>query len=157
MNEWFGLGLVMNFQDRASSGISRMTGLVENLNSATRKASGEVSQSFLQMQDAVRGFNTDMVQGSVLTQLGSQIQGVGSGILSTVTKIGANAFGVGKQFENWRMSLTAMYGSLEEARKCETRCLNALIRPELKIKEYLIRRIYARNERADNNNDELPV
>ena len=110
MNEWFGLGLVMNFQDRASSGISRMTGLVENLNSATRKASGEVSQSFLQMQDAVRGFNTDMVQGSVLTQLGSQIQGVGSGILSTVTKIGANAFGVGKQFENWRMSLTAMYG-----------------------------------------------
>ena len=117
MNEWFGLGLVMNFQDRASSGISRMTGLVENLNSATRKASGEVSQSFLQMQDAVRGFNTDMVQGSVLTQLGSQIQGVGSGILSTVTKIGANAFGVGKQFENWRMSLTAMYGSLEEANK----------------------------------------
>ena len=107
----------MNFQDRASSGISRMTGLVENLNSATRKASGEVSQSFLQMQDAVRGFNTDMVQGSVLTQLGSQIQGVGSGILSTVTKIGANAFGVGKQFENWRMSLTAMYGSLEEANK----------------------------------------
>ena len=49
------------------------------------------------------------------------------------------------------------YGSLEEASKCETRCLNALIRPELKIKEYLIRRIYARNERADNNNDELPV
>lgn len=49
------------------------------------------------------------------------------------------------------------YGSLEEARKCETRCLNALIRPELKITEYLIRRIYARNERADNNNDELPV
>lgn len=117
MNEWFGLGLVMNFQDRASSGISRMTGLVENLNSATRKASGEVSQSFLQMQDAVRGFNTDMVQGAVLTQLGSQIQGVGSGILSTVTKIGANAFGVGKQFENWRMSLTAMYGNLEEANK----------------------------------------
>ena len=107
----------MNFQDRASSGISRMTGLVENLNSATRKASGEVSQSFLQMQDAVRGFNTDMVQGAVLTQLGSQIQGVGSGILSTVTKIGANAFGVGKQFENWRMSLTAMYGNLEEANK----------------------------------------
>lgn len=107
----------MNFQDRASSGISRMTGLVENLNSATRKASGEVSQSFLQMQDAVRGFNTNMVQGAVLTQLGSQIQGVGSGILSTVTKIGANAFGVGKQFENWRMSLTAMYGSLEEANK----------------------------------------
>ena len=27
------------------------------------------------------------------------------------------------------------YGSLEEARKCETRCLNALIRQDLKIKE----------------------
>ena len=27
------------------------------------------------------------------------------------------------------------YGSLEEARKCETRCFNALIRPDLKIKE----------------------
>ena len=137
MNEWFGLGLVMNFQDKASSGISRMTGLVENLNNATKKASSEVSQSFLQMQDTVSKFNTDMVQGAVLTQIGSQLQLVGSGVLSTVTKLGANAFGVGKQFENWRMSLTAMYGTLEEANKMIDWGLDMAIKTPFEIEDVI--------------------
>lgn len=115
MNEWFGLGLVFNFQDRASSGISRMTGLVNNLSSATKKTTSEVSQSFQAMQNSLDNYTNNVVYGSILTDIGSSVQQTGLGIMSMVKNLGASAFGVGKQFENWRMSLTSMYGSLEKA------------------------------------------
>ena len=115
MNEWFGLGLVFNFQDRASSGISRMTGLVNNLSSATKKTTSEVSQSFQAMQNSLDNYTNNVVYGSILTDIGSSVQQAGLGIMSMVKNLGASAFGVGKQFENWRMSLTSMYGSLEKA------------------------------------------
>ena len=104
--ENFGLGLVLNFQDNATSKIDSVIGMMENLqksiNQVANSASGSI-QSITGMSNA-------------LLTLGAGITALGGAGVATFTSLTKNIVNMGSQFEQNIMALTQMYGNAQVAR-----------------------------------------
>ena len=104
--ENFGLGLVLNFQDNATSKIDSVIGMMENLqksiNQVANSASGSI-QSITGMSNA-------------LLTLGAGITALGGAGVATFTSLTKNIVNMSSQFEQNIMALTQMYGNAQVAR-----------------------------------------
>ena len=111
----FGLGLVLSLTDNATAGLNNA---VNSLNTLTQVAEN-ASQS-LNSLASLSAFSAVSNQiGSSFTKAGSSILGVFSSILSSTQR-------VGMEFENFDVTLTALYGGAEEGAKKSQNALNKL-------------------------------
>ena len=111
----FGLGLVLSLTDNATAGLNNA---VNSLNTLTQVAEN-ASQS-LNSLASLSAFSAVSNQiGSSFTKAGSSILGVFSSILSSTQR-------VGMEFENFDVTLTALYGGAEEGAKKSKNALNKL-------------------------------
>lgn len=100
----FGLGLVLSFTDNASAGINNAVNSLDKLTQKAENASNSLNQ---------------MASLSAISVVSNQI---GSGFLkagTTITGLFTNLLGhvqqTGSEFENFRITLNALYGDAEQA------------------------------------------
>lgn len=110
MDNLFGLGILLEYQDRASSGL---------LN--TQKVFSQTEQAAQSMVDnvdrQVQRFNQIMMSGYSFNQVGDSFYAVGTKLLGLIKRLGTEITNVGSDFENSRMTLTALYKDAEIAQR----------------------------------------
>lgn len=100
----FGLGLVLNFVDNASSGMRNATNTFQAM-SRTADA----------LASSVTGSITDMVSASyALDSVGSLLQGVGTSIVNVYSNVSDQIINSGKEMMGFRARLSALYGDFSE-------------------------------------------
>ena len=104
--ENFGLGLILNFQDNATSKIDAVIGMLENL----QKSINEVANSASGSIQHISGMS------NALLALGAGITALGGAGVATFTSLTKNIVNMGSQFEQNIMALTQMYGNAQVAR-----------------------------------------
>ena len=104
--ENFGLGLILNFQDNATSKIDAVIGMLENL----QKSINEVANSAAGSIQHISGMS------NALLALGAGITALGGAGVATFTGLTKSIVNMGSQFEQNIMALTQMYGNAQVAR-----------------------------------------
>lgn len=104
--ENFGLGLILNFQDNATSKIDAVIGILENL----QKSINEVANSASGSIQHISGMS------NALLTLGAGITALGGAGVATFTSLTKSIVNMGSQFEQNIMALTQMYGNAQVAR-----------------------------------------
>ena len=100
----FGLGLVLNFTDNATSGMKRAS---QTFNEMNRMASQTVDESDRAVQSL-------MAAGLSMSIVGSQFVDTGSAIIDMYAQVTQSVINTGMSMQGYRMQLTALYGGAEE-------------------------------------------
>lgn len=106
----YGLSIVLDFQDNATAGMQSASSAFSSLSGSADKLSmgiGGTASSLLDM-------NTSVVGMSVL---GSQFQNMGQGVLGVMKDIGSKVVDTSSSFENFQLTLKALYGDADKASK----------------------------------------
>lgn len=104
----YGLSIVLDFQDRASSGIQKTLGLFQNLSGSVNN----LTKNFGDTGDTLWGLNSSIVGMSVM---GNQFEDMGKGMYSTLGKVANSVMETGSSFESFRITMGALHGSTEAA------------------------------------------
>lgn len=120
----FGLGLVLSFTDNATSGINNA---VNTLNTLTQTAEG-ASSSLNQMASL-------SALSVVSNQIGTSFLSAGSSIMGVLSGILGNVQNVGSEFENFRITLNALYGEEKEAEKQIGKLLDFSIKSPFEVND----------------------
>lgn len=106
----YGLSIVLDFQDNATAGMQSASSAFSSLSGSADKLSmgiGGTASSLLDM-------NTSVVGMSVL---GSQFQNMGQSVLGVMKDIGSKVVDTSSSFENFQLTLKALYGDAGKASK----------------------------------------
>lgn len=106
----YGLSIVLDFQDNATAGMQSASSAFSSLSGSADKLSmgiGGTANSLLDM-------NTSVVGMSVL---GSQFQNMGQSVLGVMKNIGSKVVDTSSSFENFQLTLKALYGDADKASK----------------------------------------
>ena len=99
----FGLGLVLNFTDNATAGVTNATRAFQQLDSTTAAVSSSMSTSVTSMVTACYA----------LDSVGDTLVDAGSSIISMYSGVAQSVIDAGLEMQSFRMQLTALYGSSE--------------------------------------------
>ena len=97
----FGLGLILNFTDNASSGLLGAATILRQLRDAADDATNAVAGSAEQMYAI----------GLSMSIVGDSMANAGSSILSVFTQLGQRVLDTGQTMNNFRMQLNALYNT----------------------------------------------
>ena len=105
--ENFGLGLIIGFQDNASSGIQRVISMVENLKASLNNIQSSANST----TDVLKGMSATLgVAGGAMTAFGLAGASAIGGFMNKVVQMGAG-------FEQTKIMLAQLYGSAEAGKK----------------------------------------
>lgn len=96
----FGLGLILDFTDNASSGMTSAARTFENLSATADQVSASLENSAMNMYAIAQS----------MTQVGDTMTNVGSSILGVFKTLGQKVIETGMTMQNFRMTLGALYG-----------------------------------------------
>ena len=105
----FGLGLILDFTDNASAGMSSAARTLENLSATADRVSTSLDNSSIEMYAIAQS----------MIQVGDVMSSAGAGILSVFTTLGQKVIDTGMTMQNFRMQLTALYGADEGEQKLQ--------------------------------------
>lgn len=103
----FGLGLILDFTDNASAGMSSAARTLENLSATADQVSASLDNSSIEMYAIAQS----------MIQVGDTMSRAGAGILSVFTTLGQKVIDTGMTMQNFRMTLSALYGQNEAEAK----------------------------------------
>ena len=103
----FGLGLILDFTDNASAGMSSAARTLENLSATADRVSSSLDNSSIEMYAIAQS----------MMQVGDVMSSAGAGILSVFTTLGKKVIDTGMTMQNFRMTLSALYGQDEAETK----------------------------------------
>lgn len=102
----FGLGLILNFTDHATSGINLAIGSFQRLNHMVES----VSQT---TDSAKKGFEELVIAGMAMTSIGNVAQNIGDMIITAFTDVVQATIEVGSTFEQTRITLGTLYKDMD--------------------------------------------
>ena len=105
--ENFGLGLVLNFQDNATSKIDSVIGMMESLQRSINEVANSASGSIQHISG----------MSNALLTLGAGITALGGAGVATFTGLTKSIVGMSSQFERNITALTQMYGDAQVAQE----------------------------------------
>ena len=108
MNEWFGLGIALELRDRMSQGLETARNSFERFRNTTQQSVQEVERQIDQL-------NNLQITGAMLSGTGSMLTGMGTSLLSPIINLGKEVVNTSSQFEQWRMTLKALYKDADVA------------------------------------------
>lgn len=111
----FGLGLVLSFTDRATAGINNAVNSLSQLTQVAESASSSLNQmASLSALSVVSG------------QIGNSFLKAGSSILGVFKDVLTQTQSIGMEFENFDVTLTALFGGAEQGAKKSQEALSKL-------------------------------
>lgn len=117
MNNLFGMGILITATDMASNVLNSIGNTLNNTRDRINNFSENVSNSFNRVQQAQLELNQSLITGFAMQNMGSQLIGVSNAMMSPIVGLGKNVLETSSQFENWRITLKALYGDIETATK----------------------------------------
>lgn len=114
---WFGLGIMLKFQDNASVGLGTVLNSIEGLTKSLSKAGSVSGQYAEKINASLSSIGNDFIKGGTLLELGSGFASASKTMLSGLTAIGTETVKTGAKYENWRTTLKALYGDAEVAQQ----------------------------------------
>ncbi len=112
----FGLGIILNFTDNATSGMLNASSALQRLSNSADTASGSASVFQDRMNGMLKGMNLN-IMGDLMTNTGQSILSVFSSLIGNVQKTGS-------EFESFRITLNQIYGDAETANKQLDKLMN---------------------------------
>lgn len=113
--DWYGLGIALQFRDNATSGITRATQNLTNLSTSARNMASTTTQALSDVEKRMRTFETIQMSGYFVQNIGDSIASVGKSMLDPLISVASQVTSTGAQFENYRLTLKALYGDAEVA------------------------------------------
>ena len=104
MSQVFGLGIVLNFVDNATSGMNVAVQTFNQMSEAASNASSTVNEAVQQL-----------ATGQMLTSAGNSLIRLGSSMTGVISNMLNNVRTVGSDFESFKITLGQIYGSAEAA------------------------------------------
>lgn len=113
--DMFGLGILLNAKDQASASILRVNSALQGL-TQTMDEVGDVTESQMnRITNIMNSASASITKGLQLSSVGSEITNFGTSLLDPIVAIGKQTVTTGSQFEQWRMTLNALYKDTEVA------------------------------------------
>ena len=113
--DWYGLGIALQFRDNATSGITRATQNLTNLSNSAKNMASTTTQALSDVEKQMRTFETIQMSGYFVQNIGDSIASVGKSMLDPLISVASQVTNTGAQFENYRLTLKALYGDAEVA------------------------------------------
>lgn len=115
---WFGLGINLNARDNASGVIGRVSSNFDNLENTVRRTANNVAIETDNMTRAMQDkLNAHMFSGLGMQQAGNTMINTARSMLSPIIAVGKETVKTGSQFEQWRMTLKALYKDADVAKE----------------------------------------
>lgn len=106
MSQVFGLGIVLNFVDNASSGMSGATSVFMNMSDQMNRASNATNDAL-----------TKLAQGTALITAGNGLINFGKGATGMLQNVLGKVQAVGSEFQSFKITLAQLFGGEAEAEK----------------------------------------
>lgn len=107
--DWFGLGIMLQAKDNASQSILKvsnsLTALTDNLGKTSSVAKTEIES----IQNSLSGLEASFVTGLGMQQFGQSMMNLSGSLISPLKDVANETVKTGAQFEQWRMTLKALY------------------------------------------------
>lgn len=107
--DMFGLGILLNAKDNASQSILRVSASLQGLNEMLVESGNMSERQMERVTNAMQNAEKELNQGMLLSNLGQQISSLGERMIKPIKDIGMAVIGTGAKFEEWRMTLKALY------------------------------------------------
>lgn len=103
----FGLGLVLSFTDNASAGMNNASRTLQNLSATADRVSASIDNTAMNMYAIAQS----------MMQVGDTMTSAGSSILGVFTTLGKKVIDTGMTMQNFKMTLSSLYGEGEAEAK----------------------------------------
>lgn len=118
----FGLGIVLNFVDNASSGMNNATNTFLSMSNTIRGASNSTNEAIQQV-----------AQGTVLNTLGTALTNFGNNMVGAVGNVLDNVKQVGSDFQLFKVTLQQIYGTAEAAEEQITKLMDFSVKSPFEV------------------------
>lgn len=108
MNQWFGLGIALELRDNLSRGLATAQSTFERFRNSTQRGVQDIKTQ-------IDALNSLQLGGAFLSENGEMIKGLGTSLLNPVVDLGKKVISTSSQFEQWRMTLKALYKDADVA------------------------------------------
>lgn len=108
MNQWFGLGIALELRDNLSRGLATAQSTFERFRNSTQRGVQDIKTQ-------IDALNSLQLGGAFLSENGEMIKGLGTSLLNPVVDLGKKVVTTSSQFEQWRMTLKALYKDADVA------------------------------------------
>lgn len=107
--EWFGLGILLNAKDNASSSLSRVSSSLIDLTENLRNTGDTATSESQRINQAILGLQSQMWTGLGMQKAGQGMMSFSGAVMSSLIGVEKQTIATGSQFEQWRMTLKALY------------------------------------------------
>lgn len=110
----FGLGILITVSDMASDTLMGISNTIKSTESAFSSL-GSTSQANL--GNVEKSLNQTLLTGLALQQMGSTVSGISQAMISPLVNLSKEVISTSSQFENWRVTLKALYKDADVAKE----------------------------------------
>lgn len=115
--DWFGLGIMLQARDNASDSIMKvnqsLTALTDNLGKTKAITEAQVEE----IQYHLESLGDSILSGMGMQQLGESFMSLSGSLISPIQDVAKETIKTGSQFEEWRMTLKALYKDADLAKE----------------------------------------
>lgn len=122
--DWYGLGIAFQFRDNATAGITKATQSLTRLRDSARDMQTSTTQSLSQVEQHMRNFETLQMSGYLIKDVGENIASIGNSLIEPFVSLGSQIVQTGSQFENYRLTLKALYNDTDIAEDKINKAMN---------------------------------
>ena len=110
----FGLGILITVSDSATDSLIGISRAVEGTKSAF---SALATGSQANIDKLEKSLNQTLVTGFALKEMGSNVSGISQAIISPLVNLSKEVISTSSQFEDWRVTLKALYKDADVAKE----------------------------------------
>lgn len=137
MNNWFGLGIMLQVNDNMSMGLINAMNSFNEFGETVDRISNSSGQSMSLIEQNMMKVQSLAIGGMGLQQLGNTLAGVGNSILSPFVNLGKSVIATGSQFEQYRATLNALYKDSELATAKANEAMNLAAKTPFEVQDVM--------------------
>ena len=133
----FGFGVVLNMTDNMSTGFVNVMNTFNQFENRMDELVSATAKGMNQFEVELNKAQNLSFLGLGMQQLGNQITSVGNSMLKPFVNFGSQVIQTGAQFENYRLTLKALYGDVEKATSITNQAMDLAAKTPFQISDVM--------------------
>lgn len=133
----FGFGVVLNMTDNMSTGFVNVMNTFNQFENRMDSLVNATANGMSQFEAELNKAQNLSFLGFGVQQLGNQIAGVGTSMLQPFVNFGTQVTQTGAQFENYRLTLKALYGDVGKATEVTNQAMDLAAKTPFQISDVM--------------------
>ena len=133
----FGLGVVLNVTDNMSTGFVNVMNTFNQFENQMNSLVTATANGMSQFEAELNKSQYLSFLGMGVQQLGNQIADVGTSMIKPFVNFGSQVLQTGAQFENYRLTLKALYGDVEKATSITNQAMDLAAKTPFQISDVM--------------------